>query len=501
MSGAAPELSKLTRADHHDFVTGTSADPVVSTDQLPLLAEAQTVGEAELAQVAAELAAQISAAPGSTSRALAFNASSGDQAAIVELDVPTTGGATPIIHAVASGSELPLELIEAPSETQARFRVALEVAAFGWQAVDVVPGVATVPPMEVALDLLDDNGQPATGDAITRVILTNPHVRAEWDRAGGSFGLASLVIDGGEAIAQPSLIVGDYHDDGGLWRLGNEMPGCALTPIPPVAATETVQILEQGALRVRVAFVAGDATREASLGASDVGLDLAVVTGAAEATTRTATISLAVPPTAVLTTSVPGGAVARPPQRVYTPTFWAAVDFAQVGNWAVLLRQSTGVRMDTPGALELMAARDAEQEVCDIEGGSGSDPGTHRIEWRIVPAANAVAAAIAAQTFDRPIELVAVTGSGTGLPTDGSLLSIDGGGVVSALKPAERGGGAILRVVALAGPVTVHLSSWLAHATAIAVDLAERDLMPVTAGDALVFDPAAAGSIASVRLQ
>ena len=500
MRTAGPQLSKLTRSDHHDFVTGTSADLVVTSEQLPLLAETQAAGRAALRQVAEGIAALIPAAPGTTSRALAFNASSAAQDDVVELDVATTNGATPAIHALANGSELPLELIEAPSQIQARFRVEVGVVPFGWQAIDVVPGAARVPAVAVRLALLDDSNLPATGNAITRVVLTNAHVRAEWDRTGGAFGLASLVIDGAEAIAQPSLIVHDYHDDGGLWRLGNEMPGCRLTLLAATTTTETVRVLEQGALRVRIAFVGADATREATLGANEVGLDLAVVTGAAQATTRTVSIALASPVDARLTTSVPGGAVVRPLQHVYTPTFWAAVDFAQVGSWAVLLRQSTGVRMDTPGELELMAARDARQEACDLEGGSGSDSGTHRIEWRIVPAADAVAAAIAAQAFDRPIELSAVTGVGSGLPPSGGLITVDGG-LVSAIKPADRGVGNVVRVVALGGMVTIHMSTWLSHATTTAVDLAERNLGALAVrGDDLVFDPAA-GSIASVRLQ
>ena len=60
-----------------------------------------------------------------------------------------------------------------------------------------------------------------------------------------------------------------------------------------------------------------------------------------------------------------------------------AVEWVEVAGWAVLLRQSTGVRMSTPGDVELMAARDARAEKCDAEGGSGSDAGKHRFEWRI----------------------------------------------------------------------------------------------------------------------
>ena len=500
MQAAAPELAMLTRADHHDFITGTSADAVVTTEQLPLLAETKATGTAALAQVASALAAKIPATPGAKSRVLAFNASSASQTAVAELDVATTGGAVPMVHAVAEGVALPLELIEPPSATTARFRVTLTVAPFGWQAIDVVPGGASAPATAVTLQLLDDNDAPATGASITRVVLANSHVTAHWQRTDGMFALASLVIDGREAIAAPSAVVHDYTDSGGLWRMGNEMPGCELTAKPRAAATDTVQIIDNGALTVRVAFVGADATREAALGADDDSLDLALVTGAAMATTRTAAFALVAPADATLATSVPGGWAARAAEHVYTPTFWPAVGWAQVGDWAVLLRQSTGARMDTPGHLELIAARDARQEACDVEGGSGSDPGVHRLEWRIAPASDATAAELAAQAFDRPLAIVAVTGAGTGIASRGSLVTITGGGVVTALKPADRGAGVILRVELLTGGATVQLSSWIAHATIIATDLVERDEGALPASDALGFEPGG-GALRTVRLQ
>jgi hypothetical protein len=501
----AATLSLLTRTDHHDFVTGTSADPVVDAEQQPLLANTEALGMAQLGNVASAIAARMTPATGTTSRVLALNASSAAQTGVVELDLPISGGVVPVVHAVASGVEVPLELIATPAATDtiARFRAApASIPAFGWQEIDFVPGARTPPAAAVTLQLLDAGGAPAIGPAIARVVLANASVRAEWNRTAGVFALTSLVIDGGETIAAPSMTVHDYHDDGGLWRLGHEMVGCAFTEFAPPADTEVVQVVEQGNLGARVVFVGASATREAALGATAHALDLAIVTGAAHATTRTVSLSFAA--TGPLSTSVPGGVAVRPAQYVYAPTYWAAVSWARVGDVAVLLRQSTGVRMDTPGALELMAVRDARQESCDNEGGTGSDTLSHRIEWRIVRATSAGAAEREAQAFDRPLQLLAVPLAATGnaIASAGTLLSIEAGdGMVSALKPADRGAGIIVRVVG-PGQTSVRVSPAVAsNPQATRVDLVERDLGPAAlAAGVIVFDATRDGSIASVRL-
>ena len=213
-------------------------------------------------------------------------------------------------------------------------------------------------------------------------------------------------------------------------------------------------------------------------------------TGAAEGTTRTFSFALQVPAKAALSTSQPGGWVERPLEREYTPTFWPAVEGASVGDWAIVLRQSTGVRMSTAGAVELMAARDARHEQCDEEGGQGSDAGSHRIAWRIERTPGAIDAARAAQAFNRPIDLEPasiVTGATPDLPQEMSLLAIDDGGVVSALKPATQGGGVIVRAVLVDDAATVTLSPLLAgFATRSATDTAERDLRSLSSSGGTV---------------
>jgi alpha-mannosidase len=161
--------------------------------------------------------------------------------------------------------------------------------------------------------------------------------------------------------------------------------------------------------------------------------------------------------------------------------------------------------MSTPGQVELMAVRDARQEQCDVEGGTGSDTGTHRIEWLLAPASSPLQAEQAAQAFNRPIDLevVPLTQASTlDLPRQQSLLDVSGAGVVSALKPADRGGGVILRALLTPGPVTVTLPTALVGTHITQVDLAERDgASRGTAGRTLTLDKATYGSIASVRLQ
>jgi alpha-mannosidase len=161
--------------------------------------------------------------------------------------------------------------------------------------------------------------------------------------------------------------------------------------------------------------------------------------------------------------------------------------------------------MSTPGQMELMAARDARNEQCDVMGGTGTDPDSHRIEWRITRAASVADAERAAQAYDRPIDLVLGSiqqASTTDLPAQASLASVDGQAVISAIKPADRGPGVIVRVLLMPGPAEVQLASSLAGRQVNVVDLAERDLpTPVSSGNTIALDPAVYGPIASLRLR
>jgi hypothetical protein len=152
-----------------------------------------------------------------------------------------------------------------------------------------------------------------------------------------------------------------------------------------------------------------------------------------------------------------------------------------------------------------MVARDARDEQCDEMGGTGSDPDVHRIEWRIARAAGVADAERAAQAFDRPLDLELgplVQAGVTDLAAQSSLASVDGDAVISAIKPAERGGGVILRTLLMPGPAQVQLGPLLAGRQLGVVDLAERDLAnPVPQGNQLSLDRTTYGAIAGFRLR
>jgi hypothetical protein len=161
--------------------------------------------------------------------------------------------------------------------------------------------------------------------------------------------------------------------------------------------------------------------------------------------------------------------------------------------------------MSSTGEVELMAARDARAEKCDVLGGTGSDPGTHRIEWRIEKIASPTDAARAAQAFNRPLVLRAIAatrGTEAELPGEQRLLSLEGGGIVSAIKPASRGDGVIVRALLTEEAATLHFGAGLRAGAGTKVDLAERDLESLgPLAETLVLDRTDWGSLATVRLK
>jgi alpha-mannosidase len=119
----------------------------------------------------------------------------------------------------------------------------------------------------------------------------------------------------------------------------------------------------------------------------------------------------------------------------------------------------------------------------------------------VTAAATPAKAARAAQRFNRPVEWMAAAGGDGSLAAMGSLVSLDGEGVITALKPAERGEGVIVRALLLPGPAT--LTTMLPHTSITKTDALERDLSAIEQqgpGTSFALDHEGFGAIATVRL-
>ena len=465
-------------------------------EQLPLLQRAQDAGEAALQQIAQALSARIPAAPGAVARVLALNPSSATVDAVGDVDIDLPGGGS-VRPATCSGCILGTS-VELLSQTggSARLRVfAPKLQPFSWRAIDLVAGDAPAGP-QVVVQFFGADGQTAEAGHAVRAVIFNQRARAELSPAG----LTSLRIDGAEALSETSFTVREFQDQGGLWRMGHEMAGCATTE-SAVPQTGSFELREASKFAARVALRTGDAVREVAIEAGGAGVSLALETAARAATTRTASFALA--GAGPLTTSLAGGFTQHAGDTLYAPTYWPAVSWAAAGGWAILLRQSTGVRRDAAGRVDLLAVRNVAAEQCDIEGPStdNSDSGTHRIEWRVERAATPAQAEIAAQAWNRPARLIAVgigNGIGNGLPAEASLMRIEGPGVISALKPADRGDGVIVRALLMPGPVSVVPGPLLAGRAATLADSSERDL---SALPSLSLRQETAGALQTIRLR
>src|SRR5262249_47423166 len=120
-----------------------------------------------------------------------------------------------------------------------------QVPSLGYATAD--QAVPAVPPArEVTLTMSADGGS---------VVLENAAVRATISRVAG-WSITSLIDlqSNQETVAtgQAANSFQVYHDDGGLYRFGDEMTGCKLTPDGAAEVAGDLTVLESGPLRGRV---------------------------------------------------------------------------------------------------------------------------------------------------------------------------------------------------------------------------------------------------------
>ena len=232
----------LVPSNHHDFVTGTSLDPVYQDEQVPRLSTALAQAEAQRDQALDDLAAAIAATPGDGEQAVAvFNALGFERAGLVELSAPGVDAAAVRAGAADGGT--------AQRSADGTLLFAAAAPSFGYDTVYLQGGAAPVAAdgSAVSVAVSPDGGS---------IVLENAALRAEISRAS-AWGISSLIDKASGTEMIMSGAAGNtftiYDDQGGLYRFGNEMSGCGLEAHDGDArASLPAEILETGPLRARV---------------------------------------------------------------------------------------------------------------------------------------------------------------------------------------------------------------------------------------------------------
>jgi alpha-mannosidase len=357
----------LVPSNHHDYVTGTAVDAVYQGEQLPRLAEARAQAEAARAEATAEIARALRR-PG----IVVLNPLGFARRGLVELADSSTG--VPRATAVQRTAEGTLLFFgRAPSLGYAS----------GPRAT------ARPPHPAVSVEALPD------GEGF---VLANGLVRATIRRAAG-WGITALV-DGrtGRNVLAPGTVANTlvvYADDGGLYRFGDEMAGCALVPAPGGAdvggTASAATVLETGPLRARVrgAVTLGDQVfvKEYQLVAGEPMLRMVTTGGAPPGTSVLVSLPLASPIDTV-EHGTPYHWDRKAAERAGPLTFEPTHDFviARRRGHAVAALFHDGVpawAAQRDGVLLGALWRNAPKERCDYYGAQGTDPETHTVAYAL----------------------------------------------------------------------------------------------------------------------
>lgn len=309
-----------------------------------------------------------------------------------------------------------------------------------------------------------------------------------------------------------------YQDSGGLWRMGHEFRGGTFK--------ERARTGEQTAkLKVREHDGGLEVVSDTELDGQRINRkawfrnDSPVITfrvegRAADGCTVTVRFDTGISATQ-LTMAQPGGVVVRPMQKVYAPTFWPLQQFVHVQmeeggrGVAIFQRRPGAVACSQRGVLEAVALRNATRERAFgflpmlANPATGHERDVYAFDYALLFTSAGdwrenrlplVAESIIDSPWDPPDE-VALRALGA------SLVTTDRADVrVTAVKPASRGEGVIVRLGAFAaGPVVLTMRGRTIRG-AVLCDARECDVSPleVHEGKARL---TMSGTIATVRLQ
>ncbi|MBN1872710.1 MAG: hypothetical protein JXA33_00645 [Anaerolineae bacterium] len=358
-----------------------------------------------------------------------------------------------------------------------------------------------------------------------------------WQRENGAvkvqtpYYLIELDENGGGAIANlhradtgESLLTGvsneliGYQETGGLWRMGHEFWGGKWEEQGPGQVINRLQVQElDGGLEISgITELGGEAIQRALWLRNDSPLIRCRVEGRA-AVGQTVTVRVCTDiSTDQLMMDTPGGVIVRPERRIYTPTFWPLQHFVYIADTQrpqglILLQMLPGAVSYRRGAyVEWVALRNATREkmfgFITIPGNPaiGHEREAYALDYALMftpggdwPQADlpSLINSMADNPWDTSNHLTLHHLTAAAPTVDRSDIWI------TAVKPAARGEGIIVRLYALAvldAPVSI---TWYGRdiREAFLCDARERDFqpLPVKNGSVSLRMP---GVLATVRL-
>ncbi|HXQ22467.1 MAG TPA: hypothetical protein VN812_12395 [Candidatus Acidoferrales bacterium] len=418
----------LVPGNHHDFITGTALDDVYQSEQLPRLNAAVSQAQAQRDAALDELAAAIASTPRPGEQPVAvFNQLGFARTGLVEL--PDAAFVATSVRTDASAGAVVQPSFEGGLLFQA------PAPSFGFETAYLHSDPASGEPA-VTLTSAADGGMITLENATLRAIVTRDT----------GWGIASLIdkASGTELIAPGeagnALVI--YSDQGGLYRFGNEMKGCTLTPHDEATQTQAApaEILETGPLRVRVRMqvVIEDQVYEK---------EYALVTG--EPYLRMTATGAAPPQTSVMVHFPLAAGIdeiihgtpyhwdRKAPQRAaYGLTFEATHDFVipragGVPRAAIFHAGVPAWAAQPDGLLVGTLWRNAPAEQCDAYGASGTDADRHTQAYALrvptgIESPESGTQLREALAFETPLQARVLAGRGP-LPPQLSLASVTSG--------------------------------------------------------------------------
>ena len=337
--------------------------------------------------------------------------------------------------------------------------------------------------------------------------------------AGGTIVNLQTPISHDQLLGSPSNDLISYRDSGGLWRMGYEFRGGTWREAARASELPTqleVREHDNGLEIVCATDLAGEMILRRMWFRDDTPVIRCRVEGRA-AEGHSVVVRFATGfSSSKLTMDTPGGVAVRPPMRFYDPTFWPLQRWVHLqddrdGRGLALLQSMPGAASYQPdGTLELVAMRNAPRETAfgliklPANPASGHEKESTTFDYALLFTAggdwcdNGIperARCLAFGPWDDPERGALRILAATDVTTD--RLDV----WVTAVKPASRGDGVIVRLVAPAVPETpvAVTARYLEVTGAFLCDARERDLVRLDVQDGTV-QVVMTGTVATIRL-